>query len=95
LSFLDPQGWRYCLPAFMRWSLLHVGQPGSDLVDDTIYTLSGRSPLSRERLALLSGDQLLAVCAFLQLMAAHPEDVDAQAAEEALKNIRDTLLRPT
>lgn len=89
LSHLDPQGWRYYIPAYMVWSLRHFRE-GSIVSDATIYTLDvygGDSALrqhSMSRFQLLDEAQSRAVYRFLRYMAAHDDHVDAAVADHAL-----------
>jgi Family of unknown function (DUF6714) len=83
--FLDPESWRYHIPAFMRWSLVNMSGP----IDSAIYALDLRDdPFGRARLDILSPAQFLVVCDFLRFMAARPEEVDAEVAQEALERIQ-------
>jgi hypothetical protein len=95
LSYLDPEAWRFYLPAYMTWTLRHfhlgAAYGGATTVPDhTIYSLdlSGHDPGVREhkmeRFRLLDEAQSRAVCRFLYLMAEHDDRVDADAAIEAL-----------
>ncbi len=89
LAFLDPEGWRFYLPAYMRWSIRHLGDGGASMVPDhTIYSLalSPAAHLRAHQLArfrTLDPGQARAVCRFLRLMAA-AEEVDGLVAGEAL-----------
>ncbi|MBI4346572.1 MAG: hypothetical protein HY553_06935 [Elusimicrobia bacterium] len=91
LPFLDPKGWRYYLPAFMAWTLLHYPTTESLAVDSTIYTLDpGDAPELKaralERYKTLSGNQAAAVCRFLRFMCdvAGEDFCDALIARRAL-----------
>jgi uncharacterized protein DUF6714 len=89
LAFLDPAGWRFYIPAYMRWSIRHLGDGGSSMVPDhTIYSLAlspdaGLRAHQLERFRTLDVRQSRAVCRFLRLMAA-TEEVDCLVAGEAL-----------
>jgi hypothetical protein len=37
LSFLDPESWRFYLPAYMRLALRHFGLPHNSAIDQAIY----------------------------------------------------------
>jgi hypothetical protein len=75
LCHLDPEGWRYYLPAYMIWSLKHFRVSDSIVSDFTIYTFgpsSSDSPLddyNMARFRLLNQAQSRAVCRFLRSMA--------------------------
>ena len=91
LPFLDPKGWRYYLPAYMRWTLTHYGRSSSMSVDSTIYTLApgtAQELKSRalERFKTLSGNQAATVCRFLRFMCdvAGEDECDERVAREAL-----------
>lgn len=89
LAFLDPAGWRFYIPAYMRWAIRHLGDGGGSMVPDhTIYSLalSPAADLRAHQLArfrTLDAHQARAVCRFLRLMAA-TEEVDCLVAGEAL-----------
>ena len=91
-SFLDPAGWKFYLPAFMRWTIRHYAdRPGSMLVDQTIYSL-GLPPAEdhlhgfhMKHFQTLDERQSRAVCRFLRFMAAQHDHADADFAEQALE----------
>ena len=86
LSFLDPLSWRFYLPAYIRYGLLH---PTEGTVDSAIYALAPagiRQPerTTEERFNTLDDGQVRAVCSFLLFAAAHGEWCDDVVAKEAL-----------
>jgi Family of unknown function (DUF6714) len=91
LCHLDPEGWRYYVPAYMVWSLRHYRVSSSVVSDFTIYTFdpSGSDPGLREykleRFRPLDADQSRAVCRFLRHMAANDDYADGRVAEIALE----------
>lgn len=72
LCYLDPEGWRYYIPAYMIWSLRHFRVSCSTVPDRTIYTFDPSSPDLLEhnlaRYELLDEAQSRAVCRFLRYM---------------------------
>jgi len=90
LSHLDPQSWRYYLPRYMEWTLVHHTTSRSITVDHTIYALllGGDASINdylRARYRQLTPEQSRAVSRFLQIMARADEHADAGAAGEALQ----------
>lgn len=90
LCHLDPEGWRYYLPAYMIWSLRYFRVSRSIVSDSTIYTFdpdSSDSTLRRykmDRFRLLDSAQSRAVCRFLRYMAANDGYADGKVANRAL-----------
>jgi hypothetical protein len=90
LSHLDPEGWRYYLPAYMIWSLRHFRASRSLTSDQTIYALDFSDTNAEmqayfgERARPLDLARSRAVCRFLQYMAENDDDADALAARRAL-----------
>jgi hypothetical protein len=88
LSFLDPVGFCYYLPAYMTWALNHYKTSDSLSIDSAIYSLDiskGLENYSLERFALLDQSQSCAVCQFLRFMANFGNDyVDSRVAQKAL-----------
>jgi hypothetical protein len=89
LSFLDPIGFRYYLPAYMAWTLKHYEHSNSMSVDSTIYALDYSDGLREhymERYTLLNREQSEAVCAFLRFMAEEAAGMaDEDVARRALE----------
>lgn len=77
MAFLDGQGLRYYLPAFMVRSLTHPGV--SDLPETTIELLF-HPPEVDERLEPLSPEQRRAVCLFLRYFASEEMEVHVSTA---------------
>ena len=74
LCFLDPEGFRYYLPAYMRWSLRHFKTSSSLSSDATIYALApsgnkGVTDWNRERWGVFTQEQAEVILQFLQFMA--------------------------
>ncbi len=90
LSFLDPKGWRYYLPAYMLYSLKFY-TTSSNAVDSAVYSCilyegSKYKDLKEHQISrfrLLTVEQSRAVCQFLRFEAAYAEG-DEQAVQEAL-----------
>ncbi len=73
MSFLDPKGYRYYLPAYMRWMLNHP-DVDSNSQDSTIYSLTQTKGLEEWELArwrMLNDVQAAAVCRFLRFLVAY------------------------
>ena len=81
LSFLDPESWRFYLPAYMRLALRRFGQPHNEAMDQAIYSLDGASP---ERSGTLNASQAGAVQRFLAFACEHEDQCDATVAKQAL-----------
>ncbi len=91
LSFLDIKGFRYYLPAYMRWSLKHFQVSDSAASDFTIYALAprGKGKLSKtdgERFAAFTPEQCAVIYRFLRFMATRS---DGRADEAAAQNALD------
>lgn len=75
LSFLDPIGFHYYLPAYMTWTLKHYEHSDSNSVNSTIYALDylnngdGLRGFAMERYTRMNQEQSRAICAFLRFMA--------------------------
>ena len=90
LTYLDAEGFRYYLPAFMVWSLKNYQTSASVSVDAPIYELdlSGnedRRERKMEQFRLFSDEQRVAACRFLRFMS-EQVDADASMARPALDN---------
>jgi len=90
LCFLDPEGFRYYLPAYMRWSLRYYKSSDSLSSDSTIYSLGpsgnkGVTDWNRERWGVFTPRQCQVILDYLELMA-HDEEgyADTFAAELAI-----------
>jgi hypothetical protein len=89
LSFLDPQGFRYYIAAFMRFALRHYKHSTSPAIDYTIYHF-GNHRVQREykesRFTVLDEPQTVVICRFLRFMAECTQgQVDEGAARQALE----------
>ncbi len=90
LSFLDPKGWRYYLPAYMLYSLRFYTSSSnaadSAVYSCTLYTGSKHKDLTEWQLSCfrsLTVAQSRAVCQYLRFEATYGE-ADERAAQEAL-----------
>jgi hypothetical protein len=86
LSFLDPESWRFYLPAYIRYGLRH---PGGGAVDSAIYALNPagirqHERITEERFGTLNAGQVRAVCSFLLLASQNGDWCDDVVAKEAL-----------
>ena len=89
LSFVDPQGFRYYIPAFMRFALRHYKDSTSPAIDYAIYHL-GHRHVQREhkeaRFTVLDESQTGVICRFLRFMAEYTDgQADEAAARQALE----------
>jgi hypothetical protein len=89
LSHLDPESWRFYLPACMRFVLRTVHQRRRFPMDRLIYALSYTNDGTldaalRARFRLLTAAQAEVVRRFLELAAAHDDLCDAVVARQAL-----------
>ena len=93
MSFLDPIGFRYYLPAYMVWQL----KQGSGSVpwvdcnahDETLHSLKLQEPADmrqwqEERFEMFTLEQSRASNRFLHFYAKYGEDFDQQHAQQAL-----------
>lgn len=87
LSFLDPEGWRFYIPAFLSWSLANWRDSDSLTPQSVIWSLANAGDPWEKRYALLTGEQSRAILDFLEFFeryADYPEDrYDARKATEA------------
>lgn len=93
LRHLDPESWRFYLPAYMTWAVKHFRHNQSIVSDFTIYAcaLSDDDEVRArqlERFKALSEEQAGAVCRFLRFMAANGDFADDVVAEQALEQYR-------
>ena len=86
--FLDPEGFRFYIPAFMIWVLRHLDDETDEhrgLNCSTIYSFKTGQPSDpwhsdqRERFALLNPQQSRSVCGFLRHLARY----DPSSREDA------------
>jgi len=79
LSFFDVAGWRFYLPAFMRWSLRNWRTNDSVTPDSVIWSLTF-DEFWRERFESLDRRQSEAVLAFLEFFDEYSGEPDAGKA---------------
>jgi len=90
LSFFDPSGFRFHLPAYMRYTVMFYDRSDSASVDHAIFSLYlyEESPLRErtlERFKSFSKAQSAAIVAFLEFMAGvDRNDICAKEAQQAL-----------
>lgn len=85
LSHLDPQSWRYYIPAYVSWSLRHPEDRENIIHDCIIYTFDigpGLVDYALARFETLTPDQAAAVARFLRHRS--QGDCDGAVAERAL-----------
>jgi hypothetical protein len=88
-SFLDFNGFRYYLAAYMRWAVRHFDVSDSASSDYVIYALDPRGPLWAQKLAYFecfSDPQRRVIAKFLRFMSSRTNDADTCAVSEALNN---------
>lgn len=90
LTFVDPESWRFYLPAYMRFGLRHLKERHNQALDHAIYSLAKGEDASLaryklERFRTLSAEQAGAVRSFLELATANDAYCDAVVAKEALE----------
>ena len=95
LSFLSPDGFRHFIPAYMRFTLRHIGS-GAAAVDSTIWSLApvfyddaGIQDFVVSKLATLTAAQHAAVTEFLDAVGELGDDYLAEQAGQALAWWRD------
>ena len=86
LSFLDPESWRFYLPAYIRYGLRHRDKGA---VDSAIYALDPagirqHERITEERFGILNARQVRAVCSFLLFASQSDHWCDHVVAKEAL-----------
>ena len=86
LSFFDPEGFRFHLPAYMTWTVRFSETWDSNTADSTLFAVTRVPPAAEldswqsERFGRFDAPQRRAIAAFLRYMAAHHDDQDARAA---------------
>jgi hypothetical protein len=95
LSFLSPDGFRHFIPAYMGFTLRHLGS-GAAAVDSTIWSLApvfyadaGLHDFVVSKLSTLTDSQRAAVLAFLEAVRELGDDYVAEQAGMALGWWRD------
>ena len=90
LSFLSPDGFRHFIPAYMSFTLRHLGS-GAAAVDSTIWSLApvfyddpGIQEFVASKLAALTESQRASVVGFLNAVGELGDDYLAEQAEKAL-----------
>jgi hypothetical protein len=93
LSFLDPEGFRYYLPAYMRFAVRYFDDPklwDEPAVDWAIYAFRGYESFREYKEPLFSifdEPQARVICRFLRFMAnCTNQQADDEAAREALQS---------
>jgi hypothetical protein len=85
LSFMDREGLRFALPAYMRFAVRNFDKSQSLSVDAPIYSLGSGWPAAPDGPDIFSPSQRAAIAKFLRFMVLEVGDefVDANAASEA------------
>ena len=90
LCFLDPEGFRYYLPAYMRWSLRHYKSSASLASDSTVYAIGpsgnkGVTDWNCKRWGVFTREQSQVIFAYLRFMVEEGEGyADSSMAELAI-----------
>ena len=99
LSFLDPIGFRYYMPAYMIWTLKNYLHTDSMSTNATIYSLDLSDQFREHRMKrfnLFTRSQSEATCAFLRFMAEYSCGwADEDAARQALNAYWGRFCSPT
>jgi hypothetical protein len=95
LSFLSPDGFRHFIPAYMSFTLRHLGS-GAAAVDSTVWSLApvfyedpGIGEFVVSKLSALTDRQSPAVIAFLEAVRELGDDYVTEQAGKALAWWRD------
>jgi len=88
LSFMDREGLRFALPAYMRFAVRNFDKSQSLSVDAPIYSLGSGGPAAPDDPDIFSASQRIAIARFLRFMVLEVGDdyVDAIAASEAYES---------
>ena len=91
LAHMEPESFRYFLPAYLRYSLKHYDLPiwKFDVIGSTVFAVfpSGETRFRNyvtDQLSLLDKKQRLAVTEFLRFVANHADEVQRPDARKAL-----------
>ena len=90
LSFVDPESWRFYLPAYMRFGLKFLTDRNNGAIDHAIYSLDkGENPnltdYKLERFRTLNVEQARAVQEFLAFACENEDFCDGRIARNALE----------
>lgn len=83
--FTDLLGYRFYLPAYMRWTIKNHGKSDNIISDFTIYAIDPRNPQFKETQFIdwFTRSQLEVILAFLDFCA---DDADSFDAKTAIRN---------
>ncbi|NUO49410.1 MAG: hypothetical protein HOV80_11195 [Polyangiaceae bacterium] len=89
LTFLDPVGWRFYLPVYMRFGLRHLRSGHNNAIDHAIYSLNkgdvaDLANYKLQRFRMLDRAQTHAVQRFLAFAADNDAFCDSVIAKSAL-----------
>lgn len=89
LTFLDPVGWRFYLPVYMRFGLRHLRSGRNNAMDHAIYSLNKGEDAAianhkLQRFRMLNRSQTHAVVRFLSFAADNDAFCDSVVAKSAL-----------
>ena len=83
LSFFDPEGWRFYIPAFMCWTLRNWRTSDSITSDSILWNLANTGEHWERRYRLLDCDQCEAIFDFLTFFDRYSGQDDADKAIRA------------
>lgn len=92
LCFVDPAGFRYYIPAYMRWTVKYFDAgTGSESALHTVLMLTPNRRFQEdgaklERFRVFSRDESRVICEFLRLMAEHAGFSTQELATNALED---------
>jgi hypothetical protein len=76
--FLDDKGFRFYIPAYMKWTLENL-RSGGNSCGSTVYSLSANN---KKKFVIFNAAQSAAILDFLTFMATYEDDGDAKKAIE-------------
>jgi hypothetical protein len=87
MTFLDSEGFRFYLPAFIIYGLNTFNPDfGSMEADGVLFAAESYSDSHKDNFAILNTEQLRAVASFLKFTSLYVEKFDAVRANKSLKN---------
>lgn len=92
--FTDLLGYRFYLPAYMRWTIKNHRKSDNIIADFTIYALDpNKRPFTETSIVdWLTKNQIDAILAFLDFCTLNDDSLDAQAAMKNAIAIREMLV---
>jgi hypothetical protein len=84
LNYAEAKGFRYYIPAYIRWTLANYYPDSSLTIGHVILTFAMRFEEDQPKFELLTNDQRTAICKFLRYVAGQPDWFEYSAAHVAL-----------